>query len=100
LNWYNDIYSYYVFQHKDNQMSKKKAVSEFDEWFIAQHGKPPSSKPSHELCTKVHKLVVELAQAERLLREQRDYESRKTSALYAWNARGAMIQSNNDRVRQ
>lgn len=73
-------------------MPKKKAVSAFDEWFVSQHGKPPSRKQLHELRTKVNILSDDLARAERLLREHEDYVARRTSALYAWNARGAEIQ--------
>lgn len=65
---------------------KKKQESEFVRWFEEQHGERPDKRP-------LYKLEAEADAAERLFWKNqeirnkcRDYDNRRTSALYAWQA--------------
>jgi hypothetical protein len=61
--------------------------SEFEKWFIEQHGKRTMSglvdKSDEELITIVRDGVV----AERVLRCREAWDGQWTSAWYAWNVR-------------
>ena len=58
--------------------------SNFLKWFEAQHGKPPVSRKDE---IKLHAAVIAGNEAQDKLRHMQEYEARKESALYAWNAR-------------
>lgn len=59
----------------------------FDKWFQEQHGKRPSKKPLHVLGQEVIKAEMALNRAKHAFHEASTYEQKRTSALYAWNAR-------------
>lgn len=62
-------------------------MSEFEKWFIAQHGKRPSDKSREELYNEYVKARAAAVRAEKNLDECDKWDARKESALYAWNAR-------------
>ncbi len=59
----------------------------FDKWFQEQHGKRPSKKPLHILGQEVIKAEMALNRAKSAYHDASIYDQKKTSALYAWNAR-------------
>lgn len=64
----------------------KKQKDEFMEWFVAQHGKRPSEKPSFDLRSEWIN-ARDLAERTRSLYEQCErYDAQLTSAKYAKNA--------------
>lgn len=56
--------------------------SAFEQWFEAQHGKPPTTLSRGELVAHIDQEGEYRAMLTRLI----EYEARKQSALYAWNA--------------
>jgi hypothetical protein len=57
----------------------------FDDWFVAQHGKRPSRQPYHELEAEAKAVAILAAEAKSLLERVRLWDERRTSAMYAWN---------------
>jgi hypothetical protein len=69
-------------------MTAKKKRSDFDIWFEGQAGKCPSKKSEPALALEVAKVRNKLHELENTLQDLRDYNTRRTYASYAWNARG------------
>lgn len=67
-------------------MATKKKKSEFDTWFEAQHGKPPSKHSEPELVTKLRSAYQTVQLLETTLKDLKEYNARYTSARWAWNA--------------
>lgn len=63
-------------------------MSEFANWFRAQHGnRPGSNVPTWKLLEDVQRARLKLRSAEILLAAREEYDAREASALYAWQAR-------------
>jgi hypothetical protein len=63
-------------------------VSEFADWFDAQHGKRPGGDaPAWKTLEELRHAQYECSRLEALYRAQEIYDERRTSALYAWQAR-------------
>ena len=60
-------------------------MNDFAKWFEAQHGKRPglSSFPDDRLL----QMYRDGKYAERVLTKRKEYDARRESALYAWQAR-------------
>ena len=61
-------------------------MSEFTEWFEAQHGKRPGSPKITD--AKLREQEYDGLRAEAMLRRREEWDARFESALYAWQARG------------
>ncbi len=61
--------------------------SEFAKWFEAQHGKRPTHLALDYMRANVSDMRAALMRAEQLLELTLDWERRRDSALYAWNAK-------------
>lgn len=75
-------------------MTAKQKRSDFDIWFEQQAGKCPSKKSEPELGLAVVAAHSKLRDLESQLQELRDYNTRRTYASYAWNARGWISEKN------
>lgn len=56
----------------------------FNEWFEAQHGKRPTSKPSWDIASELAAHQYEVSRLTALYRAAEEYDASRTSALYAW----------------
>lgn len=64
-------------------------MSEFEKWFVAQHGERPQGPGAEEL----HIRVSVGNRAKQILEAQERWDARRESALYAWTARGTQGKS-------
>lgn len=64
-----------------------KNVSEFSKWFESQHGKRPSKLPLDELMADRNNKCSIAENAKYLVDRCNMWEEKRTSALYAWQAR-------------
>lgn len=62
---------------------RMKTESEFEKWFIEQHGERPCPKEKESILRHD---VFSGRLAKKTLRECEIYDARKQSALYAWTA--------------
>lgn len=70
---------------EEDEMSKKEK-SEFKAWFVKQHGKRPSKKPTFELQADYRQAQDLQNKCLLLLEKCYTYDAMQTSALYAWQA--------------
>jgi len=65
------------------------AQSDFLKWFVAHHGKPVFKDPSEAQAARdnLNSARNMLTALEREMRRHDEYEARKQSACYAWNAK-------------
>ncbi len=57
----------------------------FETWFVQQHGKRPSKKPSFELRAEFSKLEVKLWEARKLVLDCERWDAQYQSARDTWN---------------
>jgi hypothetical protein len=77
-----------VSKHGQAGTTEQDMASEFAKWFEAQHGKRPGmEKPSWQVLEELRRAQYECARLEAIYRAQEIYDERRTSALYAWQAR-------------
>jgi hypothetical protein len=64
-------------------------ITNFDEWFLKQHGeRPGGDATTSELENEVLEANIALNKAKHIYKQRLFWDSRRTSALWAWNARG------------
>jgi hypothetical protein len=62
-------------------------VSEFADWFVAQHGKRYSGGLQRYSDQQLRDMIEDGRTAERVLSERELWDKKRMSALYAWTAR-------------
>jgi hypothetical protein len=65
-------------------MAKHPTMIDFAAWFIAQHGKRPGDSLTDE---EMLRIIERGDDMRRVYRLRIDWDNRRTSALYAWQAR-------------